>query len=112
MNLESRVEGATVVVRIAGTVQLAEADELSAQLPGLMSTEATSLILDLSDLEFISSLGIAAFVKVHRTARERSGRVVIVNPRPPIANLLRITRVSELLPIFGSLEAARTAVGN
>lgn len=112
LTVSSRREGAVRFVQIAGSVQLAEAEELAAQLPALVDQDTPSLLVDLSLLEFISSLGLSAFVNAHRRARDLSGSVHLAGARPAIAQLFRITRVSELIPTHATLDEARAALRN
>lgn len=95
---------------LAGSVQLAEAEELAAELPALVEAAAPFVIVDLAELEFISSLGLSAMVKAHKAARELGGNLVLVHPQPPIAKLLKLTRMDELLAIMPSLQAAQAAL--
>jgi anti-sigma B factor antagonist len=112
MTVEIRQEAGVTLVRLAGAVQLVDAEELGAQVDTLLAGPTRHILFDLSALEFLSSVGIAAFVRAHRALKEHGGSVRLVNPRPPIANLLRLTRVSELIPIHASLETARQAVAS
>lgn len=109
MTFEVRQEGDLAVVRLAGAVQLVDAEELGARVDALLGGATRHIVFDLSDLEFVSSTGISAFVRANRSLKQRGGSVHLVNPRPPIANLLRLTRVSELIPVHASLEIARRA---
>lgn len=102
--------GRTSVVVLTGSLQLDSADELRTQLPALVTDASPNLVVDLSALQFMNSIGIAALVAANRRAREVGGRVGLVQPGPAVDQLLKITRVSELIPIFANLDAARAAV--
>lgn len=110
MTIDIRQEADLAIVHLAGAVQLLDAEELGAQLDALLTGSTRHIIFDLSALEFISSVGLAALVRAHRALKKHGGSVGMVNPRPFIADLLRLTRVSELIPVYPSLELARQAV--
>jgi anti-anti-sigma factor len=112
MTIDIRQEADRVIVRLAGSVQLLDAEELAAQADALLTGPARHIIFDLSALEFIGSAGLAALLRIHHALKGRDGSVRLVSPRPLIAELLRLTRVSELIPILASLETARQAVAS
>ena len=110
LNLSVRREGNAHVVTLRGATHLDEAEELSAQLPRLIQGACPHLILDMSKLEFLGSVGLNAIVTAHNRARTFNGRVSVVNPKPEVANLLSLTRVDQLALVFPTLEAARQAL--
>ena len=110
LSLSVRQEGNVHVVTLRGATHLDEAEELNARLPQLIQRASPHLILDLSELEFLGSVGLNAIVTAHNRARTFNGRVSVVNPKPEVANLLSLTRVDQLASVFPTLEAARQAL--
>ncbi len=108
--LDVRREGAVNIVALCGSVRLEIAEQLKIELPALVTQQTPNLIVDLSQLEFIGSVGIAAIVAAQRSARGLHGSVVIVNPIQPIQTLLRVTRVDQLIYVAPSLDAARARI--
>lgn len=109
LKLSVRREGNAHVVTLRGATHLGEAEELNAQLSQLIQPAYPHLILDMSELEFLGSVGLNAIVTAHNRARTFNGRVSVVNPKPEVANLLSVTRVDQLASVFPTLEAARQA---
>jgi anti-sigma B factor antagonist len=97
------------VVEVSGAVAIHEADELKHQLCSIVTRERPNIVLDLSGLIFVSSTGLAGIVAAHAAAKKLKGNAYIVNPQANISQLLRITRVSEIVPVFNSIEAACAA---
>jgi len=112
LSISAEREVGAHVVRLSGTARLEEAEELGARLAELLRPETPHLILELSGLRFLTSVGIGGLVSAHNRARRLNGRVSVVNPRPEVENLLRLTRVDQLLSIYPTLEAARRGVSN
>jgi anti-anti-sigma factor len=110
LTLTVRDEGRTRIVALRGAVELEEADQFRAHLPALIEPPFVHMILDLAELRFINSTGLSALLKVYQRVKHESGSLAIVNPSPSIANLLRLTRLSELVPVYPSLEAAQAAL--
>ena len=67
------------ILPIRGVADLATADVLEAQVMVIAAETRDDIVLDCSDLEFIDSVGIAAFVRIQRTLRAQARRLRIVN---------------------------------
>ncbi|MFO0837474.1 MAG: STAS domain-containing protein [Phycisphaerae bacterium] len=110
LKLDIRREGAAQVVGLIGAVRLDGAEQLQASLPALVTAAVPNLILDLSRLEFIASVGLAALVAAQRKSRSLRGATYIVNPTPSIAQLLKLTRIDQVIHSFPTLELAQAAM--
>lgn len=56
--------------------------------------------VDLSQTTFVDSSGLGALVALHKAARRRSGTLRLVNPRPPVQQILELTRLDGILEII------------
>lgn len=110
LKVDISTEGAAHVVRLTGSASIEESEELRATLDQLVSASAPNLVLDLSALTYITSVGIGALVAAHHRTRKLSGRVVMVNPTPAIQRLLTLTRIDRLIDVFPNTEDALAAV--
>ena len=105
-----RPDGPMVVVNLSGSAGMEEGEQLGPRLTSLIAADAPHLILDLSELMFISSLGIGGILAAHAEARRLGGGVRLVRPRPAVQRLLTLTRIDQLLPTDATLDAAVRAV--
>ena len=80
--LETTVEraGEHPVLRVAGEVDLANADALAAAVGRALGDAAGMLVVDLADLTYIDSAGLAALHRSTRQVEDRGGGVVLVVP--------------------------------
>ena len=106
LKLDVRQEGAATVVRIEGSAGMAEAPRMQAALDGVSERKPPLLILDLSRMSFICSVGLSAIISSHVRSRRYAGAVRLVNPQPPVRQLLELTSLTKILPIFPSVEEA------
>jgi anti-anti-sigma factor len=102
--------GEAVVVSVDGevdafTLHLLEA-ELAASLP------ASVVVVDLSEVSFLASCGISTLMSHHeRLACLGSELRLVVPPHQPVKRAVRITGVTEELPVFASRPEALRASG-
>ena len=106
LKMEQRHVGAAAVVKISGSAGMEEAEFLRRELEALAGQQIPLAILDLSDMSFISSLGLGAIISMHLKSRHHGGKIAIVHPQPAVLNVLETTRLTQLFPIFATIDAA------
>ena len=106
LRLELRETGSMAVVGIHGSAGMDEADTIRIQLEELTAKHVPLIILDLSDMDFISSLGLGAIIAGHLKTRHYEGEIRLVNPQPAVRRLLETTRLTKLFPLYASLDMA------
>jgi anti-anti-sigma factor len=107
-NFQMKVEqqGEAAIVRLSGSIHMNVCERLQSQLIELVDRPTRNLILDLSQLQFICSLGLGALVAAHLRSRHHHGTVRLVSPSPSIRSLLEITKLIKLFPPYESVDTA------
>lgn len=77
---------------------------LDEALAPLLATPITTLVLDLSHLDYISSAGIRSIFKARKVLAARDGRVLVVNPQPQIRKVFDVVKAVPLNEIFTSVQ--------
>ncbi len=95
------------VVRLSGSATMEQADALRDQLLAIAPTVGGDLILDLAGLQFINSTGLGAMVSAHLRCRRLGGSLKVVNPSPPILQLLTLTKLTKLIGVYATVAEAR-----
>jgi anti-sigma B factor antagonist len=103
--------GATVLA-VVGELDLATIGVLKNTV-GVRLDSESSVVLDLSGLEFCDSTGLGAFVALHRQATTSGARFALARPNKRIADLFSLSGIDQVVPVFTTLDAATaTAVGD
>ena len=107
MDLKIRIDPArfgSQKVALSGRLDTHTCDELDRQLaPLLASPEIQSLVLDIADLEYISSAGIRSIFKARKALTTRNGKVLVVNPQPQIQKVFDVVKAVPMSEIFTSV---------
>ena len=78
-------------------------------------TEITKLkknvLVDLSEVPFIASLGIRTLVIGAKATSNNGGKMVLLNPQPNVEQVLRTTRVDTIMPIIYDSTTIATVFG-
>jgi len=91
-------------IRLAGRLDTHTAPQLDAELARVFAGAAPQrLVFDLGQLDYLSSAGIRCFVRARKAVEPRGGKVVLVNPQPPVRKVLDIVKAMPPGGIFASV---------
>jgi stage II sporulation protein AA (anti-sigma F factor antagonist) len=102
-------DGATARVALTGRLDIAGAEVVALPLATLAGAKQ-GLIIDMSGVSFLASIGIRHLVSAAKTLSRRGGRLVLLNPASLVTEVLATSGLTDLLPIVTSEAAARAAV--
>lgn len=106
MRFEIRDLDDATVVQVHGSVGETEAAQLAKEFDGFFARNRHKILLDLSDVDLITSTGIGVIMTVYKTTRTQGGYIRIVNPQPLIQEVFVTTKLVKLIPIGATLEEA------
>jgi len=103
------------VVAVRGELDLSTASDLEGPLEEAIASNDASVLIDLSDCEFIDSTGIALIVRAwQRLDRgadgEGNGKVVICSDNDQVRRVLEITGLELSIPIHSTRDEALAAL--
>jgi len=106
LRISVRSEKDAAVVTLFGSAGMEEADDLRNQLLEVADQKPRVLVVDMTHLDFICSIGLSGMVASCLRCWRHQGVVRLVRPRPAIHNILVKTKLTALFEIFGSLQEA------
>ena len=96
MTTRRQADGA-FVIEVRGSVDAATVDALRAAILGTLQRERpVTLIVDLTFVVFMDSVGIGTLVSGHNAAREMGTRFLLRNPSEFVHRQLRVTGLAEM----------------
>ena len=66
------------------------------------------LLLDMTGVQYIDSVGLGILVGAAKRATEKRGDLAVIGPRPNVLRVFEVSGTRELLNVVPSLEEART----
>ena len=109
LRIELRPQGQALLCRMSGSATMEVCYRLVDKLGEAVQTEPRLLVIDLSDLEFIGSLGLGGIVAAYICAQRYDGKVVVASPAPAVRGLFEVTRLETLIPVFDTTAEALLA---
>jgi anti-anti-sigma factor len=65
----------------------------------LLVGEVSSIAIDLSEVDFLSSAGLRVLLAAAKAAQTKGGKVVLISPRPAVLEVLEITGFDKFIQI-------------
>ena len=93
MQIEHSTDGNIEFIRLPRRIMMADAREVRKHFRGLMGRQRPLLALDMSDVEYIDSSGLAVLVNALRTSRRRGGDVCLYALRDTVRALHRSRQI-------------------
>lgn len=100
---ERRSPGVTVV-QVEGELDLLTAPKLAARLDRIMREPEGDVVLDLTDTEFIDSVGLQTLMSIDRRLAESGRTLTVVCGEGPVRRQIEIPRLITALTVVASLE--------
>ena len=97
MNIEKKVDGSSLAIAVEGRLDTLTAPELEAELKASLDG-ITSLDIDLSKLDYISSTGLRVLVGAHK-AMARQGKLAIRGANELVMEVFEVTGLADILPL-------------
>ncbi|MDQ6630710.1 MAG: STAS domain-containing protein [Verrucomicrobiota bacterium] len=88
-------------LKISGLKELgaAQANSFRDQARAALTDLHRDIEIDLSQTSFLDSCGLGALISLHKTICGRNGMVRLINPTPPVQQILELTRMHRIFEI-------------
>lgn len=112
MQIEDRKEGNVLIAKVLdGRLDAKIALEFKEKMNGLINKGARSIVLDLSEVDFIDSSGLGAIVSSLKVLG-RSGDFVISGTSDTVNTMFKLTRMDKVFRMFNTEDEALAALLN
>ena len=106
LSVKENREGQVLVLSPQGRLDSANAREFQTLVLGHIDGGEESMIMDLSNLNYINSTGIRVMRLVSKALEESDGQFLLCAMRDHISNVFRISGFDRIIAITGTLEDA------
>lgn len=102
MELKKEIFGVWILFTVRGRLDAQTAPKLDKELLPEIE-KRLDIVLDFSELEYISSMGIRSIMQAIKKTYELNHRVAICGMRPPVKEVLSSARIDALLDVYDNL---------
>lgn len=93
-------------VKIIGRLDIQGTSSLETALTTQAAGKKEKVIIDLSELDFLASIGMRLLLITAKGQSKRGGKVVLLNPKPLVKETLVTAGINLLIPIYNDLGLA------
>lgn len=98
LTMRSARNGDVHTITLTGEMDLSNAADVERELLHAEATDARTIVIDLSGLQFMDSTGIRLLIAADGRARADGGRLSLTRPPAQVLRVLCIAGIDELLP--------------
>jgi anti-anti-sigma factor len=96
------------LIKLNGRLDIIGTGEIETRFAGYCGGENARVVVDLSEVDFLASIGIRLLTLTAKSMASRGGKMVLLNPIPEVHQVLDITGIPAIIPISSQLESAES----
>ncbi len=107
MQLESQVLGDNLVkIALSGRFDLQGNQAIEMKMTTLAATRKAGVVVDMSGVEFLASIGIRTLITNAKAQANRGGELVLCSLQPLVKEVLTTSGLDKIIRLFDNCEAA------
>jgi anti-anti-sigma factor len=111
MKLEvEQLEDGLTKVNLSGRMDVAGVDEIALPFTSLTAVDRRKVIVDLTGVDFMVSIGIRLILQNARALKLRGGSMAVMAPGEFVAQVLDSAGVGNVVPVVPDLQSARSSL--
>ena len=106
METTKRKEGNATVLSVKGRMDAVSSPEFENEMEGLIAEGEIAFIIDLGELDYISSAGLRGILATIKKLKAKEGQLLLAQLKDVVKEVFEISGFSAIIPIFDSVDAA------
>ena len=103
-------DGSTARIALTGKLDIQGADVIGIPLAALSGAKK-NVVIDMSAVSFIASIGIRHLVSASKSLSRRGGRLILLNCKSPVFEILQTSGITPLIATVASEDEVRGLLG-
>ena len=93
-------------IKLIGRLDIIGSGEIETTFAAHSASKKAKIIVDLSELDFLASIGIRLIISNAKAQIKRGGKIVLLNPNPSVNDVLKTAGIDLLIPLYHDLGLA------
>ena len=106
MEIKARKEKNAIVVSVRGKMDAVSSPKFENQLSELISQGEKDFVIDLGELEYLSSAGLRIILVTLKRLKEKDGKLFICALKGMVKEVFEISGFGAIIPIYDSVGSA------
>lgn len=110
MDVSERRQNGVVILSMKGRLDSSTSDEFEKNLLALVGSGEARFILDLKELDYISSAGLRVLLKAAKELKRKDGRICLCSVKDYVREIFEMSGFVAFLPIHSNVEDSLSAI--
>jgi anti-sigma B factor antagonist len=107
MQVRTSADDDVVEVKLSGRLDLDGSQKVGDEFARATSVRKLRIIVDLSEVDFITSVGIRLLLASARAQMKLGGKLLLAAPQPAVQRVLETSAIDQLIGVVPDLVSAR-----
>ena len=100
------LDGSIRLIKLSGALDINGVGDVELEFVRLCTGDNVCVLVDLSKVNYISSIGIPLLINSAKSLARQGGKMALVNPQKSVENVLELTGIPLIIPIYQNMNAA------
>ena len=107
MNItEEQLSNDVTKINLSGRMDIEGVSHIEAAFSSMTAPPRMALIIDMSAVPYMSSIGIRALLINAKAVGKRGGKFILLSPEQNVKNVLETSGIDQIIPIYSDLNEA------
>jgi anti-sigma B factor antagonist len=102
----SELESGIRLIKLSGTLDIHGVNDVDLEFVRRCTGENVCVLVDLSKVNYISSIGIPLLINSAKWLARQGGRMALLNPKKFVEDTLELMGISLMIPIYHNFNTA------
>ena len=100
------LDNSTRLIKLSGTLDIYGVGDVEVDFVRLCTGDNVCVLVDLSRVDYISSIGIPLLINSAKSLARQGGKMALLHPNKSVENVLEVTGIPLIIPIYENVQAA------
>jgi len=100
------LDGSVRLIKLSGALDIHGVNDVEMEFVRLCTGDNVCVLVDLSKVNYISSIGIPLLVNSAKSLARQGGKMALLHPQKSVENVLEVTGIPLIIPIYQNLNTA------
>ena len=106
----NELKNGITLIALQGTLDIMGVNQVETKFAGYCSGENARILVDMSGVEYMASIGIRLLVTNAKSLRSRNGKMALLSPTTDVFNVLEMTDIPAIIPVYSNFESAEAVL--
>jgi anti-anti-sigma factor len=102
----SELDSSTRLIQLSGALDIHGVNDVELQFVRLCTGDNVCVLVDLSKVDYISSIGIPLLINSAKSLARHGGKMALLSPKKSVENILELTGIPLIIPIYENVNKA------